>query len=1738
MAAEVNMGVQINKFIKQLSAVINSFKMYPAGHSIIVNAMEKLNTIITELIQDQPDITIGLTEDSRVLVSGESLQMTPFLAEFAKSLTDRDIKSLTFKQNVSTDELAKFVNFFNLNPQEIKSQGGFSGILEGAGLKQITADQMIYREGAIDGAIMQEIEEASDLKLREMAKSFDLPYKGRAEDVKRRLKDYLKLKDKEALSTLPTAAEVEAADIETLKGYCQELGISHKGKLSVVRLRLIQKIEEEAVERESSGEEEPEAEEELIEEDVIKIKQDDLEMFQSLISKQAKMEIDQVKLYNVAVKDEMTGLYNHRYLQQRMDQEIKNSDLFNAPVSFILSDVDHFKNFNDTYGHQEGDRVLKIVAKIMQDEVGTDGIPCRYGGEEFSVICPGKPPDETAWIAEKIRAALEAEQFMINGERVLITISLGVCTFPEFATGKMDLIKKSDQALYFAKENGRNRVANYAELKSEEVNTAAKLQQEEEQQKLAEQIAQINEMKEETGEQKTLDEYVQDLAAEDIEIKKKAILGISRYDSDQVRALLETLSTDVDEEIRYFSTHVLRALKGEIPLGEMAPPEALAVAETPAPAEAPEAAPAEEIPAEPEAAAVEEPAPAPPAEEVPAEPPAAAEETPAEEAPAGAATYQPPQGTPPKAVDEFLQDLAYGQQADKLEALRWLPTFDDERVPGMVEMAQFDPDETVQGAAAFASKVLKGEIVAGAPAPAAVVAEEPALVEPVAAEPAPVAEAAPEPPAIEMADTGQYQGLSLDELTAKMDGTSPAERAAIVTVIGNLDNPRIAEVLEMAMFDGDINVQRAAATGLRRLGKDVELPEAPEAAPAVEAATTPAAAPADADARSVHIQNLESGTPEEKIAALDFFVSTGDAEKDTLLEMSTFDEDRSVREHAKKLLPSGDAAGAEVVEEDLSLEQCSRYLDSGDEQMRRLASYGLSQLPDTRAGKLPMEILFLLEQAVLDSDRLVRRFAETAIYRLARQQTITESLEELTTKFNSEVTGLKEKETPAQEAAAEAEEARSGVPDIVAEVAEEAAVKPADKPAVRKKKVKRLKPPRTMKSLDDFQQDLADGNPLKKKDAISGISQFDDPRVKDFLELALFDESEAVQQLAQEAIDGYTARAESFSSIPLVACSGCGGEVMESNYWCPECATQLQDPAELEKEEEEEEIFEEEEDVPPEELPLLEEQCSLHTDEQANYLCTDCQEPFCIQCGRLIAGSFHCSTCLEKRKPKRKISLGKLFSRNIKLAVSALVLLAVGLAVIYYVRINSTEYIFEKGRSFFENGLYREAIVELQRAEQKSQGKHTGVNKLLIRSFYELSKTAPNVDLKLNQLLEAQKRGGAATDQDVRNDLREVYIKKAQQTTDPNTKGDLLESARQLASGDQIDEILKMMKQVADQTKRYRRVLELITEYYNQKQSKNLRDLLIQAHFDAAKEADSVQDKIRLLKKVQAIDEENEEVLTWLALAQVELAEATKASDVAIGMLERALTYDPECEEAKTKLVEMYIAEAKKTDAAKTQQYWLDKARKVDPENKEVGESLVRVYTVQAEAMDDVEERIRLLDQTRAIRPTAHAYCLLGLAYGEMGDHLKKIEMLQKALDLDHNHKKSKSALGETYFTLGLQTDIPNEKIKWYDMAVMYDPENVKALHNYGMVLRSKGIIDEAIEKFEQAINVDPNFSQSYLNLGVLYWKKKNDLERAIKNFRYYTLIDPDSSTSKKVIRYIKHLENELKLKKMIHTDE
>ncbi|MDP7422439.1 MAG: GGDEF domain-containing protein, partial [bacterium] len=521
-----------------------------------------------------------------------------------------------------------------------------------------------------------------------MAKSFDLPYKGKSDEVKRQLLEFLNLKDKEALSSLPTPQDVEQADIKQLVTYCKELGISHRGKLSMVKARLLKTISEEAMTHVQAKQ--PEAQPaaakaaEKQDEDQVTIHKDDLKMFQDLIAKQAKMEIDQVKLYNVAVKDEMTGLYNHRYLKQRLEQEIKNSDLFDAPVSFILSDVDHFKNFNDTYGHQEGDRVLKTVARLMQEAAEND-ICCRYGGEEFCVICPGKTSKQTMDVAEKIRAGVAGEPFEIEGKRVQITISLGVSSFPVDSSERDDLIKKADQAMYYAKEHGRDQAADYSALQHDDLDAASKAQEEHDLKVLDEQISEVNALQGDV-EEKTLEDYTRDLASDDLSLKKKAILGLAKYDSPQVRELLELLVSDVNEEIRFFSTHVINALKGEIPLGQR-PPELAAALGTEAPPV--EAAPTPPAPVEqalPEAPPVEA-APAPPApveQALPEAPPVEAAPAPIE--------HVAPAGPPPKSVEEFLQDLASADTGVKIEALRWLPSFDDIQVPGMVEMAMFDPD--------------------------------------------------------------------------------------------------------------------------------------------------------------------------------------------------------------------------------------------------------------------------------------------------------------------------------------------------------------------------------------------------------------------------------------------------------------------------------------------------------------------------------------------------------------------------------------------------------------------------------------------------------------------------------------------------------------------------------------------------------------------------------------------------------------------------------------------------------------------------------------------------------------------------------------------------------------------------------------------------------------------------------------------------------------------------------------
>jgi diguanylate cyclase (GGDEF)-like protein/PAS domain S-box-containing protein len=168
----------------------------------------------------------------------------------------------------------------------------------------------------------------------------------------------------------------------------------------------------------------------------------------------------QTALEELAVVDDMTGLSNRRYFDERLTIEWKLAQRLNHPVSLIMIDVDYFKQFNDTYGHQEGDKCLQTVAKAMQQSVfrGTEAV-CRYGGEEFCILLPSIDLDGAFVIAERVRENLEKLKLPHKASKVSdwVTISGGVSTFtPRIEDEALQFVALADEALYQAKDQGRN----------------------------------------------------------------------------------------------------------------------------------------------------------------------------------------------------------------------------------------------------------------------------------------------------------------------------------------------------------------------------------------------------------------------------------------------------------------------------------------------------------------------------------------------------------------------------------------------------------------------------------------------------------------------------------------------------------------------------------------------------------------------------------------------------------------------------------------------------------------------------------------------------------------------------------------------------------------------------------------------------------------------------------------------------------------------------------------------------------------------------------------------------------------------------------------------------------------------------------------------------------------------------------------------------------------------------------
>ncbi|MFH1674580.1 MAG: diguanylate cyclase [Pseudomonadota bacterium] len=168
------------------------------------------------------------------------------------------------------------------------------------------------------------------------------------------------------------------------------------------------------------------------------------------------------QLQELANKDGLTSLYNHRYLQEQLLKEMERSKRYNLTLSFILIDIDHFKHVNDTYGHQTGDVILKTLGELLFKIVRESDIAARYGGEEFALILPHTNFTTARETAERLRTTVESYDFEVDNDHLQITISLGIASFPhETIETSKDLVESADKALYMAKKNGRNRVEVY-----------------------------------------------------------------------------------------------------------------------------------------------------------------------------------------------------------------------------------------------------------------------------------------------------------------------------------------------------------------------------------------------------------------------------------------------------------------------------------------------------------------------------------------------------------------------------------------------------------------------------------------------------------------------------------------------------------------------------------------------------------------------------------------------------------------------------------------------------------------------------------------------------------------------------------------------------------------------------------------------------------------------------------------------------------------------------------------------------------------------------------------------------------------------------------------------------------------------------------------------------------------------------------------------------------------------------
>ncbi len=187
----------------------------------------------------------------------------------------------------------------------------------------------------------------------------------------------------------------------------------------------------------------------------------DFEKF-SILAAQFVLEMRRIVLYEkveeLAITDGLTKAFAKRHIMERLGEEFERSKRHGFYLSFLMIDIDYFKNYNDTYGHLVGDVVLKDIVSLLKGHTREVDLVGRFGGEEFCAILPETGKEEARLVAERIREVIATHKFRAYDELTNVTVSIGLATYPDDADSMSDLVENSDKSLYIAKNSGRNRV--------------------------------------------------------------------------------------------------------------------------------------------------------------------------------------------------------------------------------------------------------------------------------------------------------------------------------------------------------------------------------------------------------------------------------------------------------------------------------------------------------------------------------------------------------------------------------------------------------------------------------------------------------------------------------------------------------------------------------------------------------------------------------------------------------------------------------------------------------------------------------------------------------------------------------------------------------------------------------------------------------------------------------------------------------------------------------------------------------------------------------------------------------------------------------------------------------------------------------------------------------------------------------------------------------------------------------